>query len=87
MKATILDLRYRMKDVLEAVDRGETVTVFHRGKAKARLVPIETKPARSKLRADEAFGLWKDRADHFCQPKSPAQEGYPASHRGRTRGK
>jgi prevent-host-death family protein len=72
MKATILDLRYRMKDVLEAVDRGETVTVFHRGKAKARLVPIETKPARSKLRADEAFGLWKDRADQFWSIVGPA---------------
>ena len=63
MKATILDLRYRMKDVLAAVVRGETITVLHRGKAKARLVPIEADPARRKLRAHEAFGLWKDRED------------------------
>jgi hypothetical protein len=41
-------------------------------KAKARLVPIETKPARSKLRADEAFGLWKDRADQFWSIVGPA---------------
>jgi antitoxin (DNA-binding transcriptional repressor) of toxin-antitoxin stability system len=63
MKATILDLRYRMKDVLSAVERGETITVLHRGKAKAQLVPIETQTARGKLRAQEAFGLWKDRED------------------------
>jgi len=35
MNATIVDLRYRMKDVLRAIDRGETVTVLYRGKVKA----------------------------------------------------
>ena len=29
MKASIVDLRYRMKDVLRAIDRGETVTVTY----------------------------------------------------------
>jgi antitoxin (DNA-binding transcriptional repressor) of toxin-antitoxin stability system len=40
MKATIVDLRYHMKDVLSAIDRGETVTVLYRGKEKAKLIPI-----------------------------------------------
>ena len=40
MKATIVDLRYRMKDVLRAIDRGEAVTVLYRGKEKAKLMPI-----------------------------------------------
>jgi hypothetical protein len=35
MKATITDLRYRMKDILKAIDRNETVTIFYRGKEKA----------------------------------------------------
>ena len=62
MKATTLDLRYRTKDVLKAVERGETVTVLYRGKAKAQIVPLAaTKPAA--LRTGEAFGLWKDRKD------------------------
>jgi antitoxin (DNA-binding transcriptional repressor) of toxin-antitoxin stability system len=30
-----------MKDVLKAIDRGETVTVLYRGKEKARLTPID----------------------------------------------
>jgi prevent-host-death family protein len=63
MKATIVDLRYRMKNVLAAVERGESITVLHRGKAKARLVPLEAKQPRGKLQADEAFGLWRDRED------------------------
>ena len=41
MQASILDLRYRMKDVLKAVERRETVDVLYHGKLKARLVPIE----------------------------------------------
>lgn len=40
MNATIVDLRYRMKEVLRAIDRGETVTVLYRGKEKARLMPV-----------------------------------------------
>ena len=63
MKATILDLRYRMKDVLAAVERGETITVLYRGKAKARLVPIKADTAGKELRGHQAFGLWKDRED------------------------
>ena len=63
MKATILDLRYKMKDVLAAVERGETITVLHRGKPKARLVPIKAATDRGDLRAHAAFGLWKDRED------------------------
>jgi len=43
MKASIVDLRYRMKDVLGALDRGETVTVLYRGKPRAKIVPISQK--------------------------------------------
>jgi prevent-host-death family protein len=63
MKATILDLRYRMKDVLKAVERGETVTVLYRGKEKACILPAAGKPTAASLDAGEAFGLWKDRED------------------------
>jgi prevent-host-death family protein len=63
MKATVLDLRYRTKDVLKAVERGETVTVLYRGKEKARILPPPSEKQRTSLRTDEAFGLWKDRKD------------------------
>jgi hypothetical protein len=39
MKATIVDLRYKMNDVLKALDRNEKVTVLYRGKVKGVLVP------------------------------------------------
>jgi antitoxin (DNA-binding transcriptional repressor) of toxin-antitoxin stability system len=62
MKATTLDLRYRTKDVLKAVEHGVTVTVLYRGKAKAQIVPLPSSKAAG-LRTGEAFGLWKDRKD------------------------
>ncbi len=62
MKATIVDLRYHMKDVLRAIDRGETVTVQYRGKEKAKLTPIvpSTKP---KTKDQPLFGMWSDHTD------------------------
>jgi hypothetical protein len=50
MKATIVDLRYRMKDALRAIDRGEILPV----RALA-----ETKP----LREHPFFGMWAGRDD------------------------
>jgi antitoxin (DNA-binding transcriptional repressor) of toxin-antitoxin stability system len=68
MDATIVDLRYRMKDVLRAIDRGEAVTVLYRGKARARLLPYsetEDDPNSAKPQtADQPlFGMWRDRDD------------------------
>ncbi len=72
MDATIVDLRYRMKDVLLAIDRGETVTVLYRGKEKAKLVPIAAAVRAStegapKTEDQPLFGLWKNR-DEFADP-------------------
>lgn len=68
MDASIVDLRYKMKEVLRAIDRGETVTVLYRGKAKAKLTPIalssEASSGGPPKTADQPFfGLWKDRED------------------------
>lgn len=34
MKATVVDLRYHMKDVLKALDRNENVSILYHGKVK-----------------------------------------------------
>ena len=69
MKATIVDLRYRMKDVLRAIDRGESVTVLYRGKAKAEIRPVQPAGPKSKLSDQPFFGMWKNRSDM----KDPSQ--------------
>ncbi len=65
MNATIVDLRYKMKEVLRAIDRGETVTVLYRGKERAKLTPIALEPGSGAPKTEDQplFGLWKDRED------------------------
>ncbi len=62
MKASILDLRRRMKDVLLALDRNETITILYRGKEKAILSPTKQSISKS-VQDHEAFGMWQDRED------------------------
>ena len=38
MRATVVDLRYHMNDVLKALDRNEDVDILYRGKTKGVLV-------------------------------------------------
>jgi antitoxin (DNA-binding transcriptional repressor) of toxin-antitoxin stability system len=40
MEASIVDLRYKMKDVLKALERNEAVTILYRGKQKGIIVPV-----------------------------------------------
>jgi prevent-host-death family protein len=63
MKASVRDLRYRTKDVLKAVDRGEVVTVLYRGKERARLIPLSADGQAESVIPGKAFGMWKDRRD------------------------
>ena len=68
MKATIVDLRYRMKEVLRAIDRGEIVTVLYRGKEEAKLMPIAgrleaSEKSAAKTEEQPFFGMWSNRDD------------------------
>ena len=56
MKASIVDLRYKMKDVLKALDRNEKVTVLYHGKIKGIIVPAE-REKRKKIVDHPFFGM------------------------------
>ncbi len=64
MKASFLDLRRRMQEVLHALERNESVTILYRGKERAVLVPV-TRDERKAGRISEhpAFGMWAERED------------------------
>ncbi|MFH1539882.1 MAG: type II toxin-antitoxin system prevent-host-death family antitoxin [bacterium] len=62
MKASILDLRRHMNDVLKAIDRNETVTLTYRGKEKGVIYPAKKHKAK-KVSSHPAFGIWKGRDD------------------------
>lgn len=60
MKASILDLRYRMNQILKALDRNENVTILYHGKEKGVITPSHR---RKNLRvADHPFfGMNKEK--------------------------
>lgn len=55
MKATVVDLRYKMNKVLKALDRNEEVTVLYHGKAKGIIVPVERE--HKKIKDHPFFGM------------------------------
>jgi len=59
MQATIVDLRYKMNQVLKALERNETVSVLYRGKLKGVLSPATTASA-VKVTEHSFFGCRKD---------------------------
>ncbi len=53
MKASVVDLRYRMNEILKAVDRNEEVTILYHGKVKGVIKPNISK-TRKRI-ADHPF--------------------------------
>lgn len=39
MKVSVADLRYKMKNILKALDRNEKVTIMYHGKEKGTIIP------------------------------------------------
>lgn len=61
MKASIVDLRYKMKDVLKALRRQERVEILYHGKTAGIIIPPDLPKAKKKdLRHHPFFGMHKD---------------------------
>jgi hypothetical protein len=43
MNASIVDLRYRTKQVLQALERRESVSVLYHGKVKGTIIPVSSR--------------------------------------------
>ncbi len=64
MKATILDLRRRMAEVLRALDRNEPVKILYRGRERAILIPVgSNRGERKSIKEHSAFGMWADHSE------------------------
>lgn len=59
MEASIVDLRYKMKDILEALERQELVKITYHGKVKGTLVP-ESRGRNLKITDHPFFGMKAD---------------------------
>ena len=62
MKLTAKELRSQTSLLLDAVERGEEVTITYRGRPRARVVRIE-EGRETPAGETELFGLWADRED------------------------
>jgi antitoxin (DNA-binding transcriptional repressor) of toxin-antitoxin stability system len=58
MNASIVDLRYRTKQVLAALERRESVSVLYHGKLKGTIVPASSRTSR-KVTDTPFFGMHK----------------------------
>jgi hypothetical protein len=60
MKASSVDLRYKTKEILAALDRRETVALHVRGKLKGYIVPAERGKDTMKVEDHPFFGSRPD---------------------------
>ncbi len=56
MKATVVDLRYKMHDIIKALDRNEKVTILYHGKVKGTIIPARLKEIK-KIKEHPFFGM------------------------------
>lgn len=59
MEATVVDLRYKMKDVLKALDRRERVRILYHGKLKGTIVPAGRDDGKE-ITKHPFFGMRRD---------------------------
>jgi len=41
MNATIVELKYKLKEILSALEKREQITILYRGKVKGTIVPVD----------------------------------------------
>ncbi len=59
MKASVMDLRYRTKEVLRALEAREEIILTHRGAEKGKIVPLEAlRSSPLPISGHPAVGMW-----------------------------
>lgn len=67
MKTTIVDLRYKMKEVLNALNHRERITILYHGNVKGVIIPAMEK-FKQRVQDHPIFGMLKN------SPKSVEQQ-------------
>jgi antitoxin (DNA-binding transcriptional repressor) of toxin-antitoxin stability system len=66
MNASIVDLRYKMSEVLSALERREQVTILYHGKVKGTIVPSDRNIPLS-VKEHPFFGMMAEDAQPVAQ--------------------
>lgn len=59
MKASVVDMRYKMSEVLDAIDRNETVEILYHGRTKGIILPVRSK-SETPVKEHPFFGMLRD---------------------------
>ena len=59
MQTTVIDLRYRMKDILKAISRRERVQILYHGRIKGEIIPAGEHSAGS-IKGHPFFGMYQN---------------------------
>ncbi len=59
MEASIVDLRYKSKDILNALDKNESVTILYHGKVKGVIAPA-VKKSKTNIKNHPFFGMHQE---------------------------
>jgi len=78
VKASIVDLRYKTREILEALERNESVTVLYHGRVRGVIQPAGKAPASALtehpffgMRADTTESV-EDEMERLRRPRHPA---------------
>jgi hypothetical protein len=74
MKASIVDLRYKMKDVLEALERRESIQILYHGQIKGTIIPKSSK-SKAKIVAHPFFGMRKGESQKVSDIMETLRQG------------
>ena len=66
MKASVVDLRYKMNEVLKALDRRERITITHHGKVKGIIDPVRSE-AIMKVEEHPFFNMITDNIETVAE--------------------
>ena len=61
MKASVVEMRTRMKEILQALRRRESVDILYHGKVAGTIIPVRNERPKKSLRSHPFFGMFKDR--------------------------
>ena len=61
MKASVVDLRYKMREVLKALQRNESVQILYHGKLAGTIVPARENLKKMRVQDHPFFGMYKSR--------------------------
>lgn len=68
MKASIVELRYKMNEVLKALDRNEKVTILYHGKIKGIIMPVaNAKDKNKKVKNHPFFGMTENKKESVLE--------------------